>query len=367
MAVQAPVEPLISVIAAPEHRPDVFTNENIPWTPGQGFRGIFGGFLLGHAVRAAQLSADASQAVHSLQATFVRPGQASPRFLYRVERAGDGRTFCTRVVRAEQGGRCVLVATIGLHRPPGPSSLPSGGGGGGGGGGGAAAAAPPPTSPDSSSSSSSGVKDLEDTIAPPPMDGLAPLDIPSTSSSALLALIGLQNPAVDSALHPFEWRHILPPPAAQRQTKRGKPSDFRLRSYVRSAAPLSADAATPAHHLAALAFLTDELLITTVNLAHPEEEEEEEEEEQPRQVEEGQKKRRRRRRSRFSVQTSLNHSVLFHDPAARADEWMVSERSTSWAADGRVLVEQRFWGKDSGRLVLSCWQEGLVRVNRSNL
>ncbi|KAL8414419.1 hypothetical protein RB594_005598 [Gaeumannomyces avenae] len=360
MAVQAPVEPLISVIAAPEHGPDVFTNENIPWTPGQGVRGIFGGFLLGHAVRAAQLSADASLAVHSLQATFVRPGQASPRFLYRVERAGDGRTFCTRVVRAEQGGRCVLVATVGLHRPPGPSSLP---GGGGGGGGANAAAAPPPTSPDSknsssssSSSSSSRVKDLEDTIAPPSMDGLAPLDIPSTSNSALLALIGLHNPAVDSALHdPFEWRHILPPPAAQRQTERGKPSDFRLRSYVRSAAPLSADAATPAHHLAALAFLTDEWLIATVNLAHPEEEEEEE------------GRKRRRRRSRFSVQTSLNHSVLFHDPAARADEWMVSERSTSWAADGRVLVEQRFWGRDSGRLVLSCWQEGLVRVNRSNL
>jgi acyl-CoA thioesterase II len=67
------------------------------------------------------------------------------------------------------------------------------------------------------------------------------------------------------------------------------------------------------------------------------------------------------------VQTSVNHSVLFHEPAARADEWMVSERSASWAADGRVLVEQRFWSRDTGRLVLTCWQEGLVRVNKASL
>ncbi|KAL8388126.1 hypothetical protein RB595_009438 [Gaeumannomyces hyphopodioides] len=339
MAVQAPVEPLISVIAAPEHGPDVFTNENLPWTPPGGVRGIFGGFLLGHAVRAAQLSADESMAVHSLQSTFLRPGKASPRFLYRVERVSDGRTFSTRVVRAEQDGKCVFVATVGLHKPAAASSLPAAA---------AAAVAPTLASPDSKDGSG-GAKELEGAIKPPSMDGLAPLDIPASTNRALLIRIGLLTPGVDSAVHdPFEWRHIMPPP--RDQAPRGRtPPDFRLHSYVRSP-PLSA-AATGAHHLAALAFLTDEWLIATVNLAYPE----------------PPTPRGARPSSRFSVQTTLNHSVLFHDPAARADEWMVSERSTSWAADGRVLVEQRFWGRDSGRLVLTCWQEGLVRVNRSNL
>ncbi|KAI1504191.1 hypothetical protein F5X99DRAFT_372794 [Biscogniauxia marginata] len=45
-----------------------------------------------------------------------------------------------------------------------------------------------------------------------------------------------------------------------------------------------------------------------------------------------------------------------------SDEPMLGERETSWGANGRVLVHQRFWNAKTGRLVMLGSQEGLVRL-----
>jgi len=124
----------------------------------------------------------------------------------------------------------------------------------------------------------------------------------------------------------------------------GDRSRFRWRSFVRSPALSTASREV---HLGALAFLTDEWLLETPALADLAA------------VGHGSRS--------VAMRATINHSVLFHAADARADEWMVSERVTMWAEDGRVLVEQRLWNAATGRLVLSSWQEGLVRLREAKL
>lgn len=323
MSKQAPVEPLVSVIPAPEIGPDVFTNEIKPWSPGEGVRGIFGGFLISQAVRAAQLSTGPSFAVHALQSVFLKPGRSTSPIYYHVDRVSDGRTFATRIVRAMQYGTAIYIATVGLQHHSSSS--------------------PPPA-----------VADLEHAVPPPDMDGKGPDDIPATSKVEMLQMIGY-NAALTlfETLDPFDWRHLIEPATATKPPP--APHSFRLRSFVRSP-PLSSSAGS-ALHLASLAFLTDEWLIAVVNLAHPSLL-------RPRLPVTIQSAEQMNtvRAPTVAVQASMHHNVLFHDPAVKADEWLISERHTSWAGDGLVLIEQRLWSLETGRLVLSCWQEGLVRL-----
>jgi acyl-CoA thioesterase-2 len=59
---------------------------------------------------------------------------------------------------------------------------------------------------------------------------------------------------------------------------------------------------------------------------------------------------------------TLTHNISFHDPQVKIDEWLVLERETSWGDEDRVLVHQRLWNLDSGRLILSGTQEALIRL-----
>lgn len=66
----------------------------------------------------------------------------------------------------------------------------------------------------------------------------------------------------------------------------------------------------------------------------------------------------------ISMMVSLDHTIFFHEPRAfRADEWMFTECESPWAGDGRGVVMQKMWGSD-GRLVATCFQEGLVRLRQ---
>lgn len=61
---------------------------------------------------------------------------------------------------------------------------------------------------------------------------------------------------------------------------------------------------------------------------------------------------------------SLDHSIYFHEPRrVRADEWMFTEMESPWAGDGRGVVIQKMWAAD-GRLVATCFQEGVVRLKQ---
>jgi acyl-CoA thioesterase II len=269
-------------------------------------RSIFGGFLLGQSVSAAQKTVSGSFNVHSLQSTFLKPANALEKLVYTVERIADGRTFTTRLVRAIQAGVCVYVATIGFQQ-----NVPSG-------------------------------SVLDYGAALPHLRGVGPEDASLSGGVDVLLEMGMPSSFfADGAFpDPFEWRHF---PRGERDT--GDPTRFRLLSFVRASVPLST--VERATHLAALAFFTDEWLIFTVNLTNG-------------QAFAG-------GMAAIAIQATVTHSIWFHDPHVRVDQWMVCERHTSWGAGGRILIHQSLWDWRTGRLIVSCTQEGTLRFKNANL
>ena len=61
--------------------------------------------------------------------------------------------------------------------------------------------------------------------------------------------------------------------------------------------------------------------------------------------------------SELPFMATLNHTIWFHDPFVRLDDWLLVKRKSSWVGHGRCLVEQQFWDKQ-GALVATCVQEG---------
>jgi acyl-CoA thioesterase-2 len=102
-------------------------------------RHVFGGLLVGQALRAAQLTVD-GRGAHSLHASFLQAGRGGEHVTYDVERTRDGTSFGTRRVVARQSSGVVLVLTADFHRDedghdyaepgvlgvPGPDGLPVG-------------------------------------------------------------------------------------------------------------------------------------------------------------------------------------------------------------------------------------------------
>ncbi|KAJ4258343.1 acyl-CoA thioesterase [Fusarium falciforme] len=67
----------------------------------------------------------------------------------------------------------------------------------------------------------------------------------------------------------------------------------------------------------------------------------------------------------IGMMVTLDHTIFFHNQAVvRADEWMLTEVETPWAGQQRGLVVQRIW-TSNGTLVATCFQEGLVRLERN--
>ena len=114
---------------------DVFRTRDTP-APGH----VFGGLLIGQALRAAQLTVGDGQPAHSLHLSFAVAGRGGEPIEYAVERTRDGSSFATRRVVARQAAGVVAVLTADFHRDepgvefqrpptagvPGPDGLPAG-------------------------------------------------------------------------------------------------------------------------------------------------------------------------------------------------------------------------------------------------
>ncbi|KAK8121623.1 acyl-CoA thioesterase II [Apiospora sp. TS-2023a] len=98
-----------------------------------------------------------------------------------------------------------------------------------------------------------------------------------------------------------------------------RPSDVRTMGFSRSSAPMTASSSsTTATNLAALAYMSDEMLLGLPILANPE--------------------AVGHRSRNVALAVSLNHHLWFHDPGLRVDRWMVGERRTS-AGGGRARAD----------------------------
>ncbi|KAK6193075.1 hypothetical protein LQW54_012821 [Pestalotiopsis sp. IQ-011] len=302
----APVESLMATVAASDTATDVFVNAK-PLTSQKGVPGAFGGGLLGQSVTAAAATVPAAFYIYSVQASFLRPADGKEKITYTVERAADGRAFATRIVRATSGAsdKSVYVAVLSFQKNDAPAgSVLSYG------------LSPPDV----------GVRHAED---------ISEERLQEVKTAAITRDIPLLQ--LTAKEEPFDWRPLENPPAEN-------PTHFRQRSFVRSP-PFESD--SPSMHLAALAYLSDTFMLGAALNANP--------------AMVGPKLRN------VAMGASMTHNLSLHDHAARVDGWMLGERDTSWGADGRVLIHQRFWNASTGRLVMSGTQEGLIRLKNAQL
>ena len=76
---------------------------------------VFGGQVLGQALRAASYTTD--RPAHSLHAYFLYGGDVNAPIIYEVDPLRDGRSFASRQVRAIQHGRTIFSAMVSFAYP----------------------------------------------------------------------------------------------------------------------------------------------------------------------------------------------------------------------------------------------------------
>lgn len=77
---------------------------------------VFGGLLIGQALRAAALTVEHGQPARSVHASFLVAGTGGEPLQLEVERTRDGASFATRRVVVRQARGTVLVLTADFHR-----------------------------------------------------------------------------------------------------------------------------------------------------------------------------------------------------------------------------------------------------------
>lgn len=313
------IEKQIDVARTPDHGPDTFTNTSSSWRPG--VRGIFGGLAIAQSLRAAQQTVRDEFVAHSLHGSFVFAGTSDDSIIYHVERVRDGRGFCTRSVRAIQGGNPIFICIISFTRARG---------------------------------SDSDIKDLQHY---PPMPSNVPKPDDTYNGGG-----ELQLPFINCSVG------IL------NTNSQGGPEDKRIHQWIKAVGPLSPSAGPQIHH-AALAFMSDSYFLVGVPHSHevwhfvntpisefyP----------SPKGTSTSTETHTSIRRPylecpgvdpgsgerKVSMMVSLDHTMYFHNMEyLQVGEWLLSEIQSSWAGNSRGIVQQRMWTKD-GKLVGTCIQE----------
>ncbi|KAI1778813.1 Thioesterase/thiol ester dehydrase-isomerase [Hypoxylon cercidicola] len=291
------VETLVSVTPVSGLGPNIYSNEG-PLVHQAGSHAAFGGSLVSQAILAATATVPDGFDVYASQSSFLRPTDSRRTVNYYIDHAADGRTFATRVVKANQdaNGPCLYIAVISFRRH---SSIAADG-------------------------------ELSTYANPMPAIGhLNPDDIPNQGFHQL-GFQAAHSASTISDDEPFDWRALPFAPTHD-------PSQARAHGFVRSQ-PLSVR--SRAVHLGSIAFLSDQSLLELVLFTNWD--------------------NISAKLQSLVMSTTLTHHVSFHDPDAKADSWMVCESKTSWGTGGRALLHQRLWDPKTGKLLVSCNQEALV-------
>jgi len=78
---------------------------------------VFGGQVLAQSLAAAFQTVPEGLDVHSLHGYFLLAGESGVELLFEVERVRDGRSMCTRVVKALQRNRAIFLMLASFHSP----------------------------------------------------------------------------------------------------------------------------------------------------------------------------------------------------------------------------------------------------------
>ncbi len=98
---------LIEVLTLEKIEEDLFRGQSRNFVGNR----VFGGQVLGQALRAASLTTDGRPA-HSLHAYFLSAGDIAAPIVYQVDRLRDGRSFVSRQVRAIQHGKLIFTMLV---------------------------------------------------------------------------------------------------------------------------------------------------------------------------------------------------------------------------------------------------------------
>ena len=79
-------------------------------------RSLFGGQILGQALKAAALTVESDRTAHSLHGYFLLAGMSDIPVIYDVELTRDGGSFSTRRVVARQRARTIFHMEMSFHR-----------------------------------------------------------------------------------------------------------------------------------------------------------------------------------------------------------------------------------------------------------
>lgn len=318
----SPIEKHIEVIPLSESHADEFQNQYTLWRPGS--RGIYGGIAIAQILRSAQLTVPSGFDAHSMHCSFVYAGNAKEVITYRVERVRDGKSFCTRFVRAIQGNRPVFLATISF------------------------------------------------TLCRSWTESCSL----THSSNPPAVILHKDEKALDS-VHPCGISSETPyinKSAGILGGKSQSPQDKRIHQWIRARGRISVPAGDP-NHVAALAFMSDSYFLAAVPHSHeiwdfvqaPVTEFYLAKRDLFTSPETHTAVRRPHLEAglgnsgnatpRVAMMVSLDHTIYFHNlERLRVDEWLLSEVQTSWAGEGRGLIHRKIWTKD-GVLVTTCIQE----------
>ena len=78
---------------------------------------VFGGQVLGQALKAASATIEDGRTVHSLHAYFLRRGDFTKPIVYSVDRSRDGGSFSARRVVAIQEGEQIFICSASFQEP----------------------------------------------------------------------------------------------------------------------------------------------------------------------------------------------------------------------------------------------------------
>jgi acyl-CoA thioesterase-2 len=107
------VSDLLSLLTLEEKADHQFQGES----EDLGFKTLFGGQLLGQAIKAAGMTVDNKFQAHSFHSYFLRPGRADEPVQYKVDNVRDGHRFAVRRVTASQNDRDIFTLTASFQIP----------------------------------------------------------------------------------------------------------------------------------------------------------------------------------------------------------------------------------------------------------
>jgi acyl-CoA thioesterase II len=253
-------------------------------------RSLFGGQILGQGLKAAALTVDPSRTAHSLHGYFLLAGVSDIPVIYDVELTRDGGSFSTRRVVARQRAKTIFHMELSFHR--------------------------------AEQGFEHEVELDVDVPGPESLRGLKELMLEYTGRT-------LEDSLLQSGDLIMEMKPVSPEDYFLRRS-----NTTRGMYWIRSVSKLPDD---PSTQLAALAYLSDYFLTTSVILKHT-----------------------------LSVlsgevmMASLDHAMWFHRPV-HADEWLLIDTLSPFAGGARGFTRGQVFDQNR-RLVASVAQEALVRL-----